>query len=35
MSLPNATIPEWGPLRTEESRKIEEVLRRHFQDADA
>jgi hypothetical protein len=35
MSIQNATLPEWESLRTDESRHVEELLRQHFQQADA
>ena len=33
MSSSNTTIPEWEKLRTDESRRLEAVLREHFQSA--
>jgi stress-induced morphogen len=35
MSSGKITIPEWERLRTDESRRIEDLLRQHFQSADA
>ena len=35
MSLPSTTVPEWESLRTDESRRIEELLLKHFQHANA
>ena len=35
MSTKNATAAEWEALRTDESREVEEFLRKHFEDADA
>lgn len=31
----STTASEWERLRTEDSRKVEDLLRRHFQSADA
>jgi hypothetical protein len=35
MSLQNATASEWEAMRNEESRGVEDLLRRHFESADA
>lgn len=35
MNTNNATIPEWEQLRTEESRQVENQLRKDFQSVDA
>lgn len=35
MSTGQAVASEWERLRTDECRHVEEVLRRHFQEADA
>ena len=35
MTTKNATVSEWEALRTDESRGVEEFLRKHFEIADA
>lgn len=35
MNSEQTTVPEWERLRTDESRGVEDVLREHFQSADA
>jgi len=35
MTTKNATVSEWEALRTDESRGVEDFLRRHFENADA
>jgi hypothetical protein len=35
MSIDNATIPEWHAMQTDETRSVAELLRQHFESADA
>jgi hypothetical protein len=35
MSIGNTTVAEWEPLRTDETREVEEFLKQHFTQADA